>query len=87
MKISTEQLNKVLEGKANTPNAAVVDEAVIRLTDAELIKEVVANIEAAPDREDMIASLKSRVESGEYNPSGSDIADAMIRRTVADRIR
>ena len=40
-----------------------------------------------PDREDMIASLKARIEAGTYHVSGADIADAMARRAIADRVR
>ena len=34
-----------------------------------------------------IAELKAKIEAGEYNPTGDEIADAMIRRSIADRIR
>ena len=87
MKISQEQLNIVLEGKANTLDAAKVDAAVIRLTDAELIKEMVKKVERAPDRVHMVDELKAKIASGNYNPSGEEIADAMIRRSIADRIK
>ena len=88
MKISTEQLEAVIASKGNVmPAAEVVDTAVIRLVDQDLIKQTVENINNMPDREDFIASLKARIESGEYNPSSDDIADAMVRRTLADKIR
>ena len=60
---------------------------MIRLTDAELIAQIVQEVEAAPDRDQMIADLKARIEAGTYNPTGDDIADAMIRRSIADRVR
>lgn len=87
MKISTEQLNKVLEGKADTLDSKKVEESVIRLTDADLIKKVTADVNEMPDREDFVNELKAKLEAGEYNPTGEEIADAMIRRTIADRIR
>lgn len=87
MKISTEQLNKVLEGKADTPVTEKVDEAVIRLTDKELISETVAKVNATPDRMNMVEELKAKIEAGTYNPTGEEIADSMIRRNIADRIR
>lgn len=41
-----------------------------------------------PDiREDVVNELKDRIARGEYNISGKDIADMMIRRRAADRIR
>lgn len=88
MKISIEQLNKVVSlGGEVTPPAAKVDEAVIRLTDGDLIRDVVQSVQDMPDREEMVADLKARIEAGTYNPSGEEIADAMIRRAIADRIR
>src|SRR5690349_10872930 len=41
-----------------------------------------------PDvREDVVARLKEKIEKGEYQVSGEDIADMMLRRRAADRIR
>ena len=38
-----------------------------------------------PDvREERVAALKAQIENGTYNVSGEDIADLMIRRTLAD---
>ncbi|MBS1724413.1 MAG: flagellar biosynthesis anti-sigma factor FlgM [Armatimonadetes bacterium] len=87
MKISTEQLEKVKAlGGQVTPPESVVDTAVIKLMDADLIKSVVQEVNAMPDRDDMVAELKARLEKGECKPTGEDIADAMIRRSRADRI-
>lgn len=42
----------------------------------------------APDvREDVVAAIKARIDNGTYAVSGEDIADLMIRRALADRIR
>jgi len=88
VKISTEQLEAVIASKGNVmPASEVVDTAVIRLVDQDLIKQTVENINQMPDREEVIASLKARIESGEYNPTSDDIADAMVRRTLADKMR
>ena len=41
-----------------------------------------------PDtREAIVNDLKERIRNGDYNVSGNDIADMMIRRLEADRIR
>jgi len=87
VKISTQQLDKVkaLDGRL-TPPESVVDTAVIRLMDAELIKSVTAEVEAMPDREEFVAELKARIESGEYSVKAEEIVDAMARRAQADRI-
>lgn len=88
VKISTSQLEAVLtSGGQITPSAAQVDSAVIRLVDADMIQETTKQVLAMPDREELIAALKERIENGEYSPSGEDIADAMVRRMVADRIK
>ena len=88
MRISEEQLKKVAESDGDvTPDSALVDEAVIRLTDKDLIQEITHMVMDMPDREEMIAELKARIESGDYNPSGDDVADAMIRRAIADQVR
>lgn len=87
MKISTEQLNavKALHGHV-TPPESVVDKAVIKLMDADLVKSVTQAVEAMPDREDMIADLKARIDAGTYNVSSEEIVVAMARRANADRI-
>jgi anti-sigma28 factor (negative regulator of flagellin synthesis) len=55
--------------------------------DAYLVGEVTKQVLDMPDREDMIASLKERIEAGTYNPSSDEIVDTMIRRAIADRMR
>ncbi len=88
MKISDSQIQAVLtSGGKITPDAVMVETTVVRLVDAELIEQTAKDVLAMPDREEMIASLKARIEAGEYNPSGQEIADSMVRRMLADRIR
>lgn len=44
-------------------------------------------VEEAPDaREELVAELKARVDSGTYNVTADEIADLMVRRAYADRI-
>ncbi|MEN6520307.1 MAG: flagellar biosynthesis anti-sigma factor FlgM [Armatimonadota bacterium] len=41
-----------------------------------------------PDiREDIVNNLKERIANGDYKVSGEDVADMMMRRRAADRIR
>lgn len=86
MKISNAQIEAVLAATKEATSESDVDTAVLRLVDHDLIQQTVENVKNMPDREDMIASLKARIEANEYNPSGEDIADAMIRRSIADRL-
>lgn len=45
-------------------------------------------MENIPDvREDLIQSLKERIQNGEYKVDGKEIAEMMMRRLAADRIR
>ena len=57
------------------------------MTDGPMLERVTAKVLEMGDREDMISELKARIEAGEYNPSGDEIADRMIRRAIADRLR
>lgn len=70
-------------GEAGTP-AATVDFS----SQAQQIQSAKAAVDAVPDvREDLVASLKQRVDSGNYHVSSSDIADMMLRRTTADQVK
>jgi hypothetical protein len=96
MRISDNEVKKILsqtaDASAQPANALLVEEIkeigaeAERRADAELVKQVVQDVIQTPDREDMISDLRARIEAGSYNPSGDDIADAMIRRSIADRL-
>ena len=92
MRISDEQVKKVMESSREALTREIEDmdlelEPSPRPTDGPLIKQVTKAVIELPDREDRIAEVKAQIEAGTYNPSGDEIADAMIRRTIADRIR
>ena len=45
-------------------------------------------VERLPDvREEIVASLRARIEAGTYQVTGEQIADMMMRRLLADRVR
>lgn len=54
--------------------------------DEELVAELIARVNAMPDREDRIAEVKAELEAG-YNPSSAEVAESILRRTIADRVR
>jgi|688.fasta_scaffold851680_1 hypothetical protein len=88
MQISDTELKKVIAmgGIALIPN----EEGFVpspREGDEELIKQVVSDVMNMPDRSDRIEELKAKIEAGEYNVTGDEIANAMIRRNMADKIR
>ena len=91
MRISDNEVKKVLSGEYSIANEITKigeeSEAARRDADKALVSDVTQSVIDMPDREEMIANLKARIEAGEYNPSGDDIADTMIRRSIADRIR
>lgn len=91
MRISDNEVKKVLSGEyaiaREITQIGEASESARREADQELVAQVVQSVIAAPDREAMVAELKARIEAGEYNPTGDEIADAMIRRSIADRIR
>ncbi len=50
--------------------------------DVQLAKKAIS---ALPDvRADRVSALKAQIENGTYKVSGEDIADLIIRRTLAD---
>ncbi len=87
MKISTEQLEKIKAlGGQVTPPGSVVDTAVIKLMDRELISNVVSDVKSMPDREEMIAEIKARLDAGTYQVTADEVVDAMVRRAKADQV-
>lgn len=91
MRISDNEVKKVLSGEYAIAHEITQigheSDAARQEADQVLVKQVTQSVIDAPDREEMIASLKARIEAGEYNPTGDEIADTMIRRSIADRIR
>ncbi len=87
MRISDNEMKKVLEKSAVVGEIHQIGEDQAKLeADKPLIRQVARDVINMPDREDMVAELKARIDAGEYNPSGEDIADAMIRRSIVDRM-
>jgi anti-sigma28 factor (negative regulator of flagellin synthesis) len=88
MRISDTEIKKILNGEYSVVEDIMRHEKVAELKrdNQELIAKVTQDVIAMPDRETMIAELKARIDSGEYNPTGDEIADAMMRRAVADRL-
>ena len=51
-------------------------------------RRVAETVESSPEvRDDIVASLRERIEAGTYQVSGEAIAEMLIRRTLADRLR
>ena len=86
MQISDTEVKNILKQGTLAQQIDMVAEARRRAKDRELVASVVADVNAMEDREDRIADLKARIEAGLYRPSGTDVADAMVRRAIADRV-
>lgn len=91
MRISDNEVKKVLSGEYEIAHEITKigqeSDSARQIADQALVKQVTHDVIEMSDREEMIASLKARIEAGEYNPTGDEIADTMIRRSIADRIR
>lgn len=85
MRISDIELKKVLQVGVLAPTEELGIDSP-KPTDWRLIARLVGEVIAMPDREDMVADLKARIEAGTYRPTGEEIADTMIRRALADRM-
>ncbi|CEK18455.1 anti-sigma-28 factor, FlgM family [Chthonomonas calidirosea] len=71
----------------NSDSSSISSEAVsVEISaKAQDIQKVKQAIEQVPDvRMDRVMQLKALVESGQYHVSGEEVADLMIRRTLAD---
>jgi hypothetical protein len=88
MRISDTEIKKILNGEYSVVEDLIRHEKVsdIKRENEGLIKQVTQEVLEMPDREAMIAELKARIDAGTYNPTGDEIADAMMRRAVADRL-
>ena len=99
MKISVEEVSRLLSVPAQDRAVAVTSASHVSGRDiqgrqaaqvdvsnaAQEIHKVKKLIGQLPDvRADRVAELKAQVENGTYHVSGEDIADLMIRRTLAD---
>lgn len=87
MQISDTELKKVMTLGSLRLAEPVEEEVSPRPGDEPMIKALTQEILEMPDREDRIAELRAKIEAGTYRPSAEEIADAMVRRSIADKIR
>jgi predicted neutral ceramidase superfamily lipid hydrolase len=89
VRVSGEEVLRVeqLRAAAATPIFGIASNR-LDAADSKDTKMVLEAISRAVDvREDVVASLRERIEAGTYQVSGEQIAEMMIRRTLADRVR
>jgi negative regulator of flagellin synthesis FlgM len=74
-----------VQGTATIAGAVTPAATVSFSAQAQEIAKATAAVAAAPEiRTNLVNSLKARIDKGEYNVSGADIADMMMRRQSAD---
>jgi len=73
------------------PNTRELTERAAKAQLTPLERGILAAQEAlskVPDiRQEIVGELKAKIESGQYQVSGEEIADMMLRRWAADQIR
>ena len=100
MKISVEEVSRVLavmplERRGNRPAGSepagsgltegIEAGRLLESVPAQEVQQIKKLVNELPDvREDRVQALKAQIESGTYQVSGEDIADLIIRRTLAD---
>jgi len=86
VKISTEEVDRI----RRTPYAgtAVRDREQSAAPAEDEVERVAELVAGAPDtRDELVESIKARIEAGTYHVSSEEVADLMVRRAFADRIR
>lgn len=97
MKISTEQVQQILKSygvkgparaqKADQPGAVQpTDDAALSTASQEITKALALISRTSDVRADKVAALKSRIDAGTYQVSGTDIADSVWARALADEL-
>lgn len=90
MQISDQQVKlvqeQILQKKMLVKEIMEIGQVKDQESEAQLVKEVTHSVLQMPDREDRIAELKAKIDAGQYNPSAEEIVDAMIRRSIADKM-
>mgnify|MGYP003606835934 CR=1 FL=1 len=63
-------------------------DAVVLSSEAQELQQAVSTIKALPDvRADRVTELTALVESGQYKVDAAKIADQMLGRVLADRLK
>lgn len=85
MRISDHEIQKIVQGTVtDTPDALLA--LGHQKDDDALVARTTERVMAMGDREEMIAGLKARIDSGMYNPTSEQIVDGMVRRAIADHL-
>jgi len=89
MRISDAEVKRIINGPGKTIVEAIVEvgEEHVRQQDQQMVHALSKEVLHMPDRDEMVEELRAQVASGQYNPTGEEIVDAMLRRAIADNVR
>ena len=93
MKISTQEVERIkrirsVEGSAEEARKPAVTHIMESRTAPDVIHQVASIVDSAPDvREEVIEAIKAQTATGNYRVSSEDIADLILRRALADKMR
>ena len=95
MKISGIEYEKVMRlvqdhlDAADSPTAATdLPDAALDPEETKLIEEMVRRVEEMPDvREDVVEDIRARIADGTYKINSAAVAELMLRRSRADRLK
>jgi negative regulator of flagellin synthesis FlgM len=86
MQISDVEVKKIIHSKQLVAEIVEIGQERSKAEDEKIVREVTQSVIEMPDREDRVAELKAKIDSGTYNVTGEEIAEAMIRRNIADKL-
>jgi negative regulator of flagellin synthesis FlgM len=88
MKVYTDQNKVAKSAKATDVSPASKKDEVILSTQAQEFGQIYQAIKALPDvREDKVRELSDKIAQGNYSVDAKEVAEKMLGRLMADRIR
>ncbi len=88
MKVYTDQNKVAQNAKAADVSPASKKDEVILSTQAQEFGQIYQAIKALPDvREDKVRELSEKIAQGNYSVDAKEVAEKMLGRLMADRIR
>lgn len=88
MKIYAEQNTSVKSSKTQNGKPLQKKDEVILSTQAQEFGQIYQAIKAMPEvREEKVRELSERIERGDYSVDAKEVAEKMLGRIVADRLR
>jgi negative regulator of flagellin synthesis FlgM len=87
LKVYADQNQKAKPAARSQQSVSKRDEVVLS-PKAQEFSQLLQKLKSMPEvREEKVAELTARIEAGEYAVDAKDIAEKMLGRTLADRLR